>query len=161
MQFIGQLWPHRVCQKSSGYGQLYLSIYSYSCRGLPPYAEDFCPFKFSTHFGFLDPVKLSHVHRLALQLFLRKKIQEEEKNYTWYLTHDTWHVTPDMWHLTCDTWHGTNGGEWTFSQNFSSLASLAQWINQWMSDKGDWRTAPATPDLLNIWRKTPPLFVYY
>ena len=32
-----------------------------------------------------------------------------------------WHLTPDTWHLTYDMWHVTQGGGWTFSQNFSSL----------------------------------------
>ena len=51
----------------------------------------------------------------------------------------------------------------TSSQNFSSLAltvcdlwyyedleEKADWINEWMSNKAVYRTAPATPGLLNI-----------
>ena len=70
-----------------------------------------------------------------------------------------------MWRLTSDTWHVTNGGGWTFSQNFSTPArmvydrqcledseqndhSMNQWINESMNDKGVYRTAPATPGLL-------------
>ena len=70
-------------------------------------------------------------------------------------------MTPDTWHVTCDTRHVTHGGEWTFSQNFIFLA-LTVWdlwccedleekidsLNRLLSNKGVWRTAPATPGLL-------------
>ena len=59
-----------------------------------------------------------------------------------------------MWHVTCL-------GGWTFSQNFSSLALTVcdLWyyedleekddsMNEWISDKAVYRTAPATPGLL-------------
>ena len=64
----------------------------------------------------------------------------------WHVTSDTCHVIHDMWYLICDTWHVKNGGSWTFSQNFRSLACcglavkvffffLSKWameqINQW------------------------------
>ena len=79
----------------------------------------------------------------------------------WLMTHDTWHVTRDTWHVTRDTWHMTHSVEWTFSQNFSSLA-LAVWDWQcfeyistnhhlhcyWINDKAVCRTAPITPGLL-------------
>ena len=65
------------------------------------------------------------------------------------------------WHLIHDTWQVKNGGRWTFTQNFSSLAlpvwvqwcfegleekddRLSQWMNEWMSNKGDCRTAGNT-----------------
>ena len=66
-------------------------------------------------------------------------------------------MTFDMWHVTCDTWNMTHIEGWTFSQNFSSLALpvwdlecledmlTKGWVNRWMSDGGDYRTAPATP----------------
>ena len=63
-----------------------------------------------------------------------------------------------MWHVTHDIFGG-----WTFSQNFSSLAFTVcdLWyyeyleekddsLNESMSDKAVYRTAPATPGLLNI-----------
>ena len=78
------------------------------------------------------------------------------------MTCDTWHVvTRDTWHVTRDTWHVTCLGGWTLSQNFSSLALTIcdLWyhedleekddsINQSISDKAVYRTAPATPGLL-------------
>ena len=77
------------------------------------------------------------------------------------MTRDTGHVTPDMWHVTCDMWNVTHGRGWTFSQNFRSLALMVwlyrwlegleetgQWMNELMSNEGDFRTALATPGLL-------------
>ena len=70
-----------------------------------------------------------------------------------------------MWHITCDTdtWYVTCLGGWTFSQNFSSLALIIcdLWyyedleekddsITESMNDEAVYRTAPATPGLLNI-----------
>ena len=75
----------------------------------------------------------------------------------WHLTPDTGHMTHDTWHLTYDTWHVAHGGGWTFSQNFSSPALMVwDWQcpenistnHDWLSDRGDCRTAPATPGLL-------------
>ena len=77
---------------------------------------------------------------------------------------DVWHVTCDMWHVTQDTWHVRG---WTFYQNFSSLSLtvcdlwyyedleekadwIGQWINQLINHEAVYRTAPATPGLLNI-----------
>ena len=68
----------------------------------------------------------------------------------------------NFWHVTCYTWWGV-----TFSQNFSSPALMLwdwqcledseqkdllpnEWINQSNNDKGDFRTAPATPGQLII-----------
>ena len=53
---------------------------------------------------------------------------------------DAWHVICETGHMTCDMWHLTHGGEWTLSQNSSSLAltvweekdhSMNEWIIQW------------------------------
>ena len=68
-----------------------------------------------------------------------------------------------MWHVTRDTWHVTCLGGWTFSQNFSSLAltvcdlwyyedleEKADSLTELMNDEAVYRTAPATPGLLNI-----------
>ena len=68
-----------------------------------------------------------------------------------------------MWHVTCDMWHVTHGGGWTLPQNFSSLALTAWylWCLEDWEEKDDrltdsinyeavYRTAPATPGLLNI-----------
>ena len=85
----------------------------------------------------------------------------------WHVTHDMWHATCDAWNVTCDTLHVTCGRRWTFSHNFRSLAlmvwvywcledweamdlSLNELINELISDEGIYRTAPATPGLLNI-----------
>ena len=80
----------------------------------------------------------------------------------WHVTCDTWHVTHDAWHMTRDTWHVTRLGGWTFSQNFSSLALIVcdLWYYEDLEEKDDlitelinheavYRTAPATPGLLN------------
>ena len=81
----------------------------------------------------------------------------------WHLTPDTWHLTHHTWHVTCDTWHVTHGEGWTFSQNFSFIA-LTVWdlwcceyleqkdhsLTHSMNDEAVYRTAPATPGLLNI-----------
>ena len=66
-----------------------------------------------------------------------------------------------MWHTIPDNM--THGVGWTFSQNFSSLASIKAWelwcfedlekkdwwMNESINDGGVCRTAPATEDLLN------------
>ena len=65
------------------------------------------------------------------------------------MTGDTWHVTHGTWHMTCSV-------EWTFSQNFTSLApSVWDWqcledIWTKVNDGGDSRTALAAPGLLII-----------
>ena len=68
-----------------------------------------------------------------------------------------------MWHMTCDTWHVTRLGGWTFSQHFSSLALTVcdLWyykdleekddsLNQLINDEAVYKTALATPGLLNM-----------
>ena len=82
------------------------------------------------------------------------------------ITCDTWHVTRDMWHWTRDTWH-VWGGEHS-PTIFSSLALtvcdlwyykdleekddwLNESMNEWINDEAFYRTAPATPGLLNIY----------
>ena len=85
-----------------------------------------------------------------------------------HVTRDMCHVTRDTWHVTRDTWHVTRLGVWTFSQNFSSLAltvcdlgyyedleEKAHGLNEWINDKAVYRTAPATPGLLNIAKASP------
>ena len=73
-----------------------------------------------------------------------------------------------IWHVTCDIWHMTLRGRWTLCQNFRSLAlmvwklrwfeeyfhkvSLNQLMNEWISEKGVCKTAPATPGLLKTSR---------
>ena len=77
----------------------------------------------------------------------------------WHVTCDTWHMTRDMWHLTYDMCHVTHRGWWRVCQNFRSLAPTVWvswrfwtkgWPTQFVNYKGDCRTAPATPGLLNI-----------
>ena len=75
------------------------------------------------------------------------------------MTCDMWHVTRDMWHATCDRWHVV-GGEHSLKFQLprsSSLWFMIFWrvggkdsLSDWMSDKADCRTAPATPGLLII-----------
>ena len=74
-----------------------------------------------------------------------------------------WHVTRDTWHMTRDTLLVTLGGGWTICKNFRSLALLVwpgkwfedleekdQSLNQLINDEAVYRTAPATPGLLNM-----------
>ena len=104
---------------------------------------------------YLDPPPISFT-----------KLSKKKKKKC-YVTHDMWHVTCDTWHVTHDTWHVTRWGGWTFSQNFSSLAltvflfmilwryggkgSLTYRMNELIRDEAVYRTALATPGLLNIY----------
>ena len=78
----------------------------------------------------------------------------------WLVTCDMWHITYDTWHATCDMWHVWG---WTWYQNFSPLAlpvcdlwyyedleEKAHLLNQWINHEAVYRTAPATPGVLNI-----------
>ena len=71
-------------------------------------------------------------------------------------------MTHDTRHMTCDKWNVTSLGGWTFSQNFSFLAltvcdlwyyedleEKAHGVTESMNDEAVYRTAPATPGLLN------------
>ena len=79
----------------------------------------------------------------------------------WHVTRDTWHLTPDMWHMTCDMWHVV-GGEHCLKISAPQLLRfviydilkiwrkrLTHWLNESVNDEGVYRTAPATPGLLN------------
>ena len=75
-------------------------------------------------------------------------------------------MTCDMWHVTCDTWHVTRdmfGGLDILSKfqlpSSYRLGFMILWrsggkgsltMNEWMSDEAVYRTAPATPGLLEI-----------
>ena len=73
---------------------------------------------------------------------------------------DTWHMTSDTWHVTCDECWGLNIlskfqlpssyglGETEFWRYFNER--ITEWLNQWISDKGVCRSAPATPGMLKI-----------
>ena len=64
-----------------------------------------------------------------------------------------------MWHVTCDTWHVWGGN---ILSNFQLPSSYRLrfmmlwrsggkgWVNQLINDEAVYRTAPATPGLLNI-----------
>ena len=83
----------------------------------------------------------------------------------WHVT--LWHVTCDMWHVTCDTWHMTCemfGGVNILSKfqlpssycfwfmilwRSERKGSLNEWMNELIIDEAVYRTAPATPGLLN------------
>ena len=80
----------------------------------------------------------------------------------WHVTGDTWHVTGtrDMWHLTLDRYGEVNllskcqlpssyrlGMKvcWRYTELFPQST-----LNDWINDGGVFRTALATPGLLNI-----------
>ena len=80
---------------------------------------------------------------------------------TWQVTRDTWHMTRDMWQVTHDTWCGvnilskfklssSNGLGYMMLWISGGKGSLSELINQWINDEAVYRTAPATPGLLNI-----------
>ena len=85
---------------------------------------------------------------------------KKQKCDMWHMTCDMWHMTYDTWHETHETWHVTGCGEWTFSQNFSSLAITIcdllwrfggkGWLTESVNYKGVCRTAPAIAGLFNI-----------
>ena len=73
----------------------------------------------------------------------------------WHMKPDTWKLTLDIWHVTHYTWHVTHGGGEQLL-NSNSFGFMMSWIlggkgwptksiNQWISFKAVWRTAPATP----------------
>ena len=73
-----------------------------------------------------------------------------------HVTHYTWHMTHDTWHVTCDTRCGVNilskfqfpssNSLWLMKcWRFGGKGSANEWMNEWISDKGVCRTAPATP----------------
>ena len=77
-------------------------------------------------------------------------------------TPDTWHMTRDMWHGICDMWQMV-GGEYSLKIAAPMVwdgccledceqkdHSMNYWIIELIMDKGVYRRAPATPDLLNI-----------
>ena len=79
----------------------------------------------------------------------------------WHVIRDKWHVTHDIWHMT----HGTFGGVNILSKfqlpssyrlwfmilwRSGGKGSVAEWINQSINDEAVYRTAPATPGLLNM-----------
>ena len=80
----------------------------------------------------------------------------------WHMTCDMWHVTCDMWHVTCDILWGMN-----ILSKFQLLLfviydnmkiwrkRLTDWMNQWINHEAVYRTAPATPGLLNLASNTP------
>ena len=86
---------------------------------------------------------------------------------TWHVSCDTWHVTHDTWHMACDMLWGVNiltkfqlpsfYGLWfIISWRFGGKGLRTKWMNEWIHDGGDCRTAPATPGLLIsflAWRK--------
>ena len=68
-----------------------------------------------------------------------------------------WYVTCDMWHVTRDTWHVTHD---TFGGGVDILSKLHleekdDSLNEWINDEAVYRTAPATPGLLNSYTGEP------
>ena len=94
-----------------------------------------------------------------LHHFIQKK-KNKKKCDIWHVTCDMWHVTRDTWHVTRDTFGGVN-----ILSKFQLPSSyrlwfmilwrcggkgwIAEWMNEWMNDEAVYRTAPATPGLLN------------
>ena len=80
----------------------------------------------------------------------------------WHVTRDLWHVTRDMWHLTCDIFVWVNilskfqlqaltvYDLWYYEDLEEKDEWINQSMNQSMNDEAVYRTAPATPGLLNI-----------
>ena len=75
----------------------------------------------------------------------------------WQVTHDMWHMKRDKWHLTGDTWH-MEWGEHSLTFQLSSYIGKGvkmfedfeekdDSVTLWLSDKGFYRTTPATPGL--------------
>ena len=96
-------------------------------------------FRFLFNFNFLIILFF-----FCIKLVVQKKRKEKK-------------VTCDTWHVTCDMFGGL-----TFYQNFSSLAltvcdlcyyedleEKAHWLSDWINHEAVYRTAPATPGLLN------------
>ena len=89
----------------------------------------------------------------------------KKKSDIWHMTCDTWHVTHDTWHVTRDTLGGMN-----ILSKFQLPSSYRLWfmilwkywgkgsltyqMNELISDKAVYRTAPATPGLLIIGHPT-------
>ena len=81
-------------------------------------------------------------------------------------------VKRDLWHMTCDMWHVTHvGGNNSLKISAPKLLRCGMdlvlyilkkritdlYMNQWINDKGVYRTAPATSGLLNIYIPSPSL----
>ena len=70
------------------------------------------------------------------------------------MTRGLWQVTRDTWHVTCDMWHMV----WSEHSLKISVRQLLRfgidsvyWMNYWIYNyEGVYKTAPATPGLLNI-----------
>ena len=74
-----------------------------------------------------DPPLSTSITLFAENKFIYNK-KKRKRRKKGHLTHDTWHLTPDMWHIT-------HRDDW--------LAGL-------INDRGVFKTALATPSLLNI-----------
>ena len=78
----------------------------------------------------------------------------------WHVTRDTWHMTRDTWHMTCDMFGWVN-----ILSKFQPPSSYCLWfmillrsggkgwlnelIKESINHEAVYRTAPATPGLLN------------
>ena len=88
-------------------------------------------------------------------------VRRRKKCDMWHVTCDTWHLTHDTWHMIHDMWHVWGGGVNILSK-FQPPRSYCLWfmilwrsggkgsLNESVNDKAVYRTAPATPGLLNI-----------
>ena len=75
----------------------------------------------------------------------------------WQVTYDMWQVTHDMWHMTHDTYCGMNilskfqlPSSFGFGLTVFWIYFHKPWLSYLMSHKAIYKTAPATPGLLNI-----------
>ena len=153
---------------ASGTGGLRLENLSLSQKG-------FCQLNFCRNCRFMNSFIVRFLERLKkisqhneliwtsqgllFQTLPVRKIKKKKK-YTWHLTCDTWHLKCDTWHLTHDMWKMVEG-EYSHKISAPQLfrfgcndilkvwrKRMTDWLTDWMSDKGDCRTAPATPGLL-------------
>ena len=82
----------------------------------------------------------------------------------WHVTRVMWRLTRDTWHVTRDMWHVTRLGGVNILSKFQLFSSYRLWfmilwrsggkgwLTDLMNDEAVYRTAPATPGLLNIAR---------
>ena len=79
----------------------------------------------------------------------------------WQVTGDRWQVTCDTWHMTCDMYGRVNIlSKFQLPSSYrlwfmilgrsGGKGSLTEWMNEWMNHVAVYRTAPATPGLLNM-----------
>ena len=105
-------------------------------------------------------------NRLSINKLHHFVKNKQTKNMTWHVTCGTWHVTLDKWHVTLDMRNVTCDMLWQVNilskfqlPSYSGLwfmifrrlggkGWLTDWMNEWINDEADCRTAPAIVGLL-------------